>query len=71
MKQTTDRPQPALHIPSPRRARAHTPTMKQTVRTPPDAYAKFVGETSQEAKDDFYMKLAGILLKKTQDSLDD
>jgi len=41
------------------------------IRTTPDAYANFVGETSQEAKDDFYMKLAGILLKKSQTSLDD
>jgi len=71
MKQTTDRPQSTLHISSSRRARTHTPTAKQTVRAIPDAYANFMGETSQEAKDDFYMKLAGILLKKSQTSLDD
>jgi len=71
MKQTTDRPQSTLRISSPRRVRTHTPTAKQMVRTTPDAYANFVGETSQEVKDDFYMKLAGILLKKSQTSLHD
>lgn len=69
MKQTTVRPHSALHINTPRRT--HTPTAKQSVRTTPDAYANFVGETSQEVKDDFYMNLAGILLKKSQTSLDD
>lgn len=71
MKQTTDRLQSTLHISSPRRVHTRTATAKQTVRTTPDAYASFVGETSPEAKDDFYAKLAGILLKKSPTSLHD
>jgi len=70
MKQTTDRPQSTLHISS-HRVRTHSPAAKQTIHTAPDAYANFVSETSQEAKDAFYMKLAGILLNKSQPSLDD
>jgi len=71
MKQTTDRSQSTLTIPTTRRVRTHAPAVKQAVRSTPDAYANFVAETSPEAKDDFYMKLAGILLKKSQTSLDD
>ncbi len=63
MKQTINQPLPPLLVTSTRRSRTRTRTVAQDAQNTPDAYAMFLKNTSQEGKDDFYMKLAGILLK--------
>jgi hypothetical protein len=63
MKQTINQPLPPLLLTSTGRSRARKRTVTQPPQNAPDAYAMFLKNTSQEGKDDFYMKLAGILLK--------
>jgi len=71
MKQDNRSARVTLHRAPSRRMRSNTPVVKQNLHGTPDAYGNFVAETTQDVKDDFYLKLAGILLKRSQTSSDD
>jgi hypothetical protein len=66
MKQTINRPLSTQTMTTSRRSRTNRQVATQSTHTMPDAYGMFVNNTSQEAKDEFYSKLAGVLLKRTQ-----
>ncbi|MCW3099563.1 MAG: hypothetical protein JWL77_5181 [Chthonomonadaceae bacterium] len=66
MKQTINRPLSTQTMRTSRRPCTNRQVATQSTHAMPDAYGMFVNNTSQEAKDEFYSKLAGVLLKRTQ-----